>query len=179
MDTTARLQVDYVYDPGVDDTLDWQIRSLLGLCFPGPLFRHKRYNKELPAHRWIVRENEHLLMAHAALHDKRIATPAGERRVGGVAEVCVHPHHRGRGLVKLLLDAMHHWMDAQGFDFALLFGKPEVYGSSGYRPVANPIRYFDVNQNAWIERTIPSAQVRARDGAAWPAGRIDLGCPMF
>ena len=39
------------------------------------------------------------------MHDKKIGTTAGEFAIGGMAEMAVHPDFRGRGLVKLMLNA--------------------------------------------------------------------------
>lgn len=123
----------YVYDPTVDDALDEALRRLLSCCFSVPVLRRQRFNYELPAHRWILFETDGDPFAHVAVHDKHIGTPDGDVRVGGVAEVCVHPSRRGQGHVRTLLESAHAWMRQQGMAFSILFGRPEVYGGSGYR----------------------------------------------
>ena len=171
--------MEHVPDRQVDEALDAQLRRLLTTCFPGPMFLAKRYNAELPAHRWIVRDGPDRLVAHAALHDKQVGTGVGDIRIGGVAEVCVHPDHRGRGTVRSLLDAVHAWILEARIPAALLFGKPEVYGSSGYRTVPNPFRFQDPAAGGWVCRPVSYAMVRCFGSATWPEGVIDLRCPLF
>ena len=58
----------YLPDAAVDGARDAELRALLSLCF-GDGFRHKRYTFEMPAHRWLVRE-EDKFVGHLAVHDK-------------------------------------------------------------------------------------------------------------
>jgi predicted N-acetyltransferase YhbS len=172
-------EVAYVYDPSVTEDLDWQLRVLLTACFPGPMFRHKRYNAELPAHRWIIRAEDGSLVAHVAAHDKHIRVGDQPLRVGGIAEVCVHPAYRGRKFVGLLLEAAHAWMRAEGIPFSILFGHEQVYRSKGYALVTAPCRMFNAGKAEW-EITSPSHfLVRPIADATWPPGLVDLRCPAF
>jgi len=82
-------RVEYIYDPSVDDDLDWQLRILLSKCFKDPIFRVRRFNNELPGHRWVIGDEEGAPVAHAAVHDKRIGSTGGEFHVDAVAEVCI------------------------------------------------------------------------------------------
>ena len=93
-------------------------------------------------------------------------------RIGGVAEVCVARGRRGCGLAKQLLATIDDWLRADGVPFAVLFGRPEIYRSSGYTPITNPLR----------PRRFPfsrKAMVKVLADEAWPAGLIDLRGPGF
>ncbi len=178
MDQPADPPILYLPDSQVDADLDRQLRELLTLCFGGTGFRDKRYHNELPAHRWLVRAEDGALRAHIAAHDKCFGSAAGDLRCGGVAEVCVHPGFRGRGWVRRLLAAVHAWARREDIPFCFLVGQTEVYSSSGYRPVTNPLRYVDKNGRTVIT-PVENAMVRLMGGLPWPEGEIDLRGPRF
>jgi len=171
--------VEYVYDPSVDEELDRQLRVLLTTCFPGTLFQNKRYNCELPMHRWIIRDEAGLPVAHVAVHDKWIGSATGKIHVGGVAEVCVHPDHRGKKHVAALLSPAHKWMQDQGMSFSVLFGNTKVYGSLGYANFHNSIRYYHMGRRAWVLKPDVHAMKLSLTDIKWPEGDIDLLCPLF
>ena len=66
---------------------------------------------------------------------QKLGTEIGDVAIGGVADVCVHPQYRGRGFVHQMLKVVHEWLSSHDFSFALLFGDPRVYASSGHVPV--------------------------------------------
>ena len=49
-----------------------------------------------------------------------------------IGSVCTHPDFRKRGLVRQVLTESIDWMEREGFNWSLLFGKEEVYGGSGW-----------------------------------------------
>ena len=172
--------IQFIEDTAVDAALDRQLRELLSLCFTGPVnevFRDRRYFKEPPRWRWFVPGNP--LIAHIAVHDKIIGTTAGDVRIAGIAEVCVHPDHRGHGWVRQLLAAAHPWLAAQGIPFAMLFGLAKHYSSSGYRNVNNPLRHFDADKKIWKTESFDNVMVRSFGAQEWPAGLVDLRGPTF
>lgn len=160
----------YLPDEQVDETLDAELRTLLSLCF-GKEFEHKRYAYEMPPHRWLVRDKG-VLVAHVAVHDKTFQS--GEKRVPflGVAEVCVAPNYRGRGLVKIML--RHAEARLGSVPFAVLLGDPEVYGSSGYRTVGNV--YFP-HEGTGQPNT--GVMVKALRSQLWLAGKVTIEGPPF
>lgn len=186
------ISVQYIADDEVSISLDRELRSLLTTCFTrtqDDVFRHRRYWKEPPAHRWIMRSAEGDLVAHVAAHDKTCAVSphgagSGELRIAGIAEVCVHPSSRRRGYVKEILGVSHHDLERMEFDFAALFGNPEVYRSSGYLLANNPVQYYSDTDGT--EETV---RFDGREGSAflwrpvcrsdWPKDVIDLRGPRF
>ena len=174
--------IEFIEDAVVDAALDRQLRTLLALCFTKPcdtVFRDRRYFHEPPRWRWFVRGAPAELIAHIAVHDKLIGTTAGELRIAGIAEVCVHPQHRGRGLVRDLLAAAHPWLAAHDIPVAMLFGDKKVYASSGYRNIANPIRSRNPETGTWVVATSDWAMVKPLQNYNWPAGVVDLRGPTF
>jgi ribosomal protein S18 acetylase RimI-like enzyme len=199
----ARPPITRLRDEEVSDSLDRELRNLLSICFTKPedeVFRRRRYWKEPPTYRWIMRNAGGDLIAHAAAHDKLIRvrgsvpgageseprageTPT-ELRVAGMAEVAVHPAARGMGHVKELLGVAHPALERMGFDFALLFGRRAVYRSSGYRIADNPIHYYDDKAGEWkTERfNLPEEgclMYRPLNRTDWPRGTVDVGGHRF
>jgi len=176
------MHFEYLEDRNVDAALDAELRNLLSTCFTGKInevFHHQRFFSEMPAHRWLARDSEGKLVAHLALHDKTIGTTAGDLRVGGIAEVCVAPSHRGQGLVRRLLTLSDEWMVAQGVPFSTLFGNQGVYSSSGYRQVDNPLRHLIPSTGVWREEPLAGFLIKPLGSVAWPSGLIDLRGPKF
>jgi predicted N-acetyltransferase YhbS len=167
-------------DSEVDDALDAELRALLCACFTKPedrVFETRRYFTEPPAHRWLALDGERLV-GHVAAHDKQVGSTHGDLRVLGVAEVCVAPTHRRMGLTRLMLEALHQFGVANAFDFAVLFGRAELYASSGYLPITNTIRVTPPEGPARIA-IHEEAMCRALSGTGWPKGPIDLRGPVF
>ena len=174
--------IEFIEDAAVDAALDRQLRELLSLCFTKDVdvvFRERRYFHEPPRWRWFVRGAAGELIAHIAMHDKRIGTTAGELRIAGIAEVCVHPQHRGQGLVRDLLATIHEWLAAHGIPLSVLFGDKKHYASSGYRNVSNPLRYLKPETGAWVVESSDWVMVKPLANLEWPAGLVDLRGPMF
>ena len=90
---------------------DHELRRLLLASFPyATALLTRRYIREVPAHRWLVRSSSGELIAHTAAHDKFISAGSRGIRIGGIAEVCVAYHSRGTGLVGRMLNEAHAWM---------------------------------------------------------------------
>lgn len=169
--------IENIADLEVGPELDRELRELLVLCFPDtPQFREHRHFLEPPLHRWMIRDGG-MLVGHVCLHHRIIGTPRQDLRIGGIAEVCVRPTHRGRGLVRQMLKAVHEW--DRSSDFQMLFGKEEVYRSSGYRTVHNPLRHLDLEHNQWITKPLAGTMIRPSAKSDWPDGIIDLRGPVF
>lgn len=168
-------KIQYIADLDVDDRLDRELRELLSTCFTKPqdyVFKERRYFNSMPAHRWIIRGEDGALAAHLAVHERVLTTDTFSCPVGGLAEVCVHPSHRGRGYVRLLVAEAHGWMRENGYAFGALFGDPRYYSSSGYVAVTN--LYCDVpDGNGRLSRQrAEGALVVSLAGVAWPKADV-------
>lgn len=160
----------YLPDDAVDGALDAELRALLSLCF-GDEFKHKRYAFEMPAHRWLVREQDKLV-GHLAVHEKTFEYDGTGVPFIGIAEVCVAPSHRGRGFVRAMLgEAERHF---SAVPFAILLGDPKVYGSSGYRPVGNV--YLPFKDTA---EPNPGVLVKPLGSSPWPRSAVVIEGPPF
>lgn len=170
-------QVEYLPDKTVDNALDLEIRGLLTACFTKPedvVFQDRRYFREPYPHRWVIREENNAIVAHIGVHDKEVETGDDRHRIGGIAEVCVHPDYRGKGYVRMMLTRIHSWLSEHGFVFTVLFGNPQVYASSGYVQVSNLIH--GGGEEGWKP---VKAMVRDLSETPWPGGDVRLRGPTF
>ena len=175
------MEVEYLADASVDAPLDAQIRGLLTLCFTKPqdiVFKDHRYFREPYPHRWVIRDTQETISAHVGVHEKTVEASGRTFPIGGIAEVCVHPEFRGRGYVKRMLACVHDWLIRHDFDFAVLFGKPDVYLSSGYIEVNNLI-HDDVTAEGENCTSQSPAMVRPLSDTPWPDGQVYLPGPKF
>lgn len=169
-------KVEYVPDRDVDAEMDRALRKLLTTCFTKKqdvVFRHRRYFVDPYPHRWVIRDPGGRLVAHTGVHEKCVVAADRVYRVGGIGEVCVHPDCRGRGYVKLMMNTIHEFLTEREFDFSILFGDQDVYGSSGYRPVSN--LYVAEKPNAKPnERKAVTGLIRELGDRPWPETDVIL-----
>ena len=167
-------RIEYLADACIDAAQDRELCGLLSTCFTGPVnevFKTQRYFHEP----WVIRDERGALVAHVGVHEKLVEAGGESHRFGGIAEVCVHPDYRGRGYIKEMLAVIHDWQARHGFVYSILFGKPEVYGSSGYVAVENVYCRAAVDQAP--KRM--TALVKELAGAPWPAAAAHLQGLMF
>lgn len=167
-------KVQYLPDDRISVAQDYELRELLTTCFRKPqdwIFRERRYFCEPYPHRWVIRDDAGAVVAHIGVHDKRVEAGGRTYRIGGIGEVCVHPRHRKKGYVRLMLQVIHPWMAQHGFDFAVLFGDSRVYGSSGYRVVNN---LFKETEPGKERKPIGAAMIHELSATPWPEGEVIL-----
>jgi predicted acetyltransferase len=165
--------VEYMKDEMLDEEIDRQLRVLLSSCFVGEhnaMFAHQRFCREMPQHRWMVREPGRII-AHVASHERKIWSGDTMFAIGGIAEVCVHPDHRGKGLVKKMLMETHEWLRVRNVPFAVLFGAESVYSSSGYFVVHN---VYTGDNSMETRQLSDHAMVAELLSVKWPEGDMDL-----
>lgn len=164
--------VTYISDVGVDAMQDREIKGLLTTCFTKPedvVFQTRRYFKEPYPHRWVILNAKGDLAAHIGLHEKMVESGGLTYRIGGIAEVCVHPEARGKGYVRIMLREIDAWQAQQGFAFSMLFGDPNVYGSSGYVEVGNLV--YGGEDEGWTPAT---GMIKPLALTPWPTGVVKL-----
>lgn len=173
--------VEYLPDALVDAATDENIRNLLTTCFTGPndaVFKERRYFREPYQHRWVIRNELSLIIAHIGVHQKHVESNGTIYRIGGIAEVCVHPEFRGQGFVRIMLDSAHKWLIRHPFDFAVLFGNIKIYKSSGYMQVKNLWMDADPADES-KPRQHAAALVKELSNTPWPQGELYLPGPTF
>jgi GNAT superfamily N-acetyltransferase len=95
-----------------------------------------------------------------------------------VAEVCVAPAHRGSGISKRLLQSIDQWLGSQVIDFAMLFGQPKLYKSSGYVLMRNRLQTENLLPWRW-NPFCGKPMIKTLSQRPWPLGAIDLRGPTF
>lgn len=77
-------------------------------------------------------------IAYVGLTERIIGVDNHDMRVAGIGFVCVHPDHRGKGLMKSAMRIIHTRAEGLGLPFVLLWtGTPDVYASLDYRHPVN------------------------------------------
>jgi predicted N-acetyltransferase YhbS len=177
--SSGDISIDHRLDSEISAVEDHDLRRLLLTGFPyETALLTRRYIREVPAHRWLVRSPSGELIAHTAAHDKLIFVGGHQLRIGGIAEVCVAHHFRGRGLVHKMLAQAHAWMQSEAIPFSMLFGQPRVYTSSGYIIIPNPI----LSGNSLVSHWNPfkgKPMIHPLTTQRWPPGPVDLRGPSF
>lgn len=128
--------------------------------------------------RWFIR-NDSKIIANAAVHDKVFLSDGKHIPIAGVALVCVRPEFRGKGLVRQLLAEVHNWAKTKNYPFAFLFGKNEIYRSSGYIQCTNQFKYLNHIENTEEVKPIETARYHPLKNQPWPKSTIDLQGPVF
>ncbi len=170
-------KIEYLPDHSVNDVVDKELRGLLTTCFTKPediVFRDRRYFAEPYPHRWVIRNGRGAIVAHIGVHEKHVEAEGQTYRIGGIAEVCVHPDYRGKGYVHMMLQSIHNWLCEHNFVFAVLFGNPRVYCSSGYVQVEN--LFYSGGQSGWKQ---VQGMVKQLSVTPWPGGDVYLPGPKF
>jgi GNAT superfamily N-acetyltransferase len=154
-----------------------EVRALLEHALPGiDLEDYERRHADRVV---LVRVNGELA-SHAAFLDRVITVGGAGVHVVGVGGVATHARYRGRGLARLAIDtALVEARRADGVAFGLLMCPDALvpyYTSLGWQHADAPMT---CQGRSGPERLPYPAMVRSLDGAAWPAGAIDLLGPRF
>lgn len=128
----------------------------------------------------IIREAGRVI-AHAAVVPRTIRTSAGEMTVLGLARVCSDPSMRGRGLGKIVSQAVFALVDDGTFPFSLFQTSEPVrpfYERLGACAIDNRIidsTACDKTKPPFTDRVV----MRYPNGDGWPEGEIDLCGPGY
>lgn len=183
MECAAGLTLEHWVEPAISKEDDASLRGLLAVSFTKPgdeIFVSRRWAHDPPSDRWVLRTKDGLLGAHAAVRVRPVTFDESERAsIGGVSEVCVHPALRRRGLVRILLEAVHAHLEELDVAWAVLFGDLAVYRSSGYVPATNELRFWDPRTLVWRTEAVPSLLVRTLGAVRFPGGQVDFHGVLF
>lgn len=180
MDITRTAECDLTPDQQAD------VQALQQLGFPGtPEFPTQRWwHTPLDAgEQWLGARLDGALIGSVRLLFRTIVTDGGELVVGGIANVCSHPDHRGEGAAKACMRAAEQVIATEA-DFGLLMtggGVWKFYQSLGWQVVDNHM----------IHRQTDGKDAPGHNGsddynmicpgrltlADWPAGEININGP--
>jgi predicted N-acetyltransferase YhbS len=160
------------------DDWDERLRKILTTCFVRQAkFATQRFNNEMPRRRWMLLDESDSICAHVATHEKSFLLNGGaSHKYVGIAEVCVLPEHRRKGIVKSLLALVHeYYQQEQGFEYSVLMGEPEIYSSSGYVKSGGNIYLSEHDEQPARHPMIRVLQ----SSVTVPTDRINLNCASF
>ena len=78
-----------------------------------------------------------------------------------------------------MLSEIHEWAKQKNFSFAFLFGRHEIYQSSGYIQCKNEIKIIDHLSNTTEIKRIESTHYYPLKNESWPESLIDIQGPKF
>ena len=172
-----RLRV--LQESEIDAELDAAIKQSLVACFPNnrdAFSRSRACRGTEPAFTVVIQDADNVI-AHATVVD-RVIKAAGERlRVAGVANVCVLPEHRGKGLSDRVLIVATQEARRQDFDCGLLFTGENIkklYARNGWVQITGQ-RFIRIEDGGEIE--IPAENVKMYyplKRRNFPAGMVHL-----
>jgi len=156
-----------------------KLRELLQLSFPMlKCFTTSPYWMEPPHYRWLIR-NQDKIIANICVIDKAFLSGSNGISIAGIAYICIHPKFRRRGLVKNMLTEIHDWARNKGYPFAFLFGRTEIYQSSGHIKSKNEFKYVNHRNNMEEVKQIDYALHALLQEEPWPESLIDIQGPRF
>jgi predicted acetyltransferase len=171
--------IEFYNESDIADLDNKKLMELLQICFPMlPCFLTNRFYVERSDFRWVVR-SEDKIIANAVVHDKIFLSDNKRISIAGIAGVCVHPDYRGRGLLRQMLSEVHTWARNRHYSFAFLFGKNEIYRSSGYIQCNNEFKFINHRNNIEEIKQIETAHYFSLGNKSWPTSLIDIQGPMF
>lgn len=132
------MQLRILKEPQISAKLDIAIRQTLGICFPrgSDAFWQSRACKGIRPMFTVVIQDADTVIAHLAVIDRIIKAGVQQFRVAGVANVCVLPEHRGKGLSDQILNAAMQEAGKGQFECGLLFtgeNIKRVYARNGWQ----------------------------------------------
>ncbi|NLH16886.1 MAG: GNAT family N-acetyltransferase [Phycisphaerae bacterium] len=175
------MEIRILEESQIDPMTDAAVRGVLAECFPhySRLFstsRHWRGNVPLFT---AIAVDKSSVVACSVVIDRTIRIGARPVRVAGVGNVCALPAYRGKGIVDRILLAAMEVAAEQGFEWGMLFCRPEilkVYERTGWQPCMDRrfVRTDSVTGKS-VEMPADHGKMFLRIGyRPLPAGDIDL-----
>ena len=180
MDVTCTIECD------LSDRMAEDIRQLQQAAFPTAeeFLTQRWWHTPLSDDEcWVGARTDGKLIGSVRLLFRTITTPAGERVVGGLGNVCSHPDYRGQGAASACMRAAAEVIEREA-DFGFLFcgdGVLRFYEHLGWQVVDNDVRYQLHDEDAASQARAPHGHAMAHPGRRsmddWPKGEIDLNGP--
>ncbi len=133
-------EIRIYYEEAFPSDLDAVVRRNLCLYLPAgaETFKNSRSWRGSSPFFSVVSLDDGDVTGHVGVVDRRLRVGGTECRAAGVQNVFVRPPERGTGLSAMLLGLAMREAEARGFDFGLLFCKPQlakVYTPMGWQRV--------------------------------------------
>ena len=161
----------------IDETLDTAIKQSLAKCFPDieDIFLQTRaYRNNVPLYTVILQQKD-IVCDHLAVVERTIAADNDKYRVAGVANVCVLPEYRNKGLSDKILQAATEEAQKYDFDFGLLFTNKKItyiYARNGWLEIQGQ-KFLCTDQGKKLEVSSDKMYYPLKC-EKFPSGTIDL-----
>ncbi|AEE53578.1 GNAT family N-acetyltransferase [Haliscomenobacter hydrossis] len=153
------------------------ISALLQECFP-QYPSGRTHFRQLPQFRILATAEDGTLIGHIAVEHRMVNNAGQLLRVFGLADVCVSPDYRDKGLGANLLDYSTTLAQNTGIDALLLIAhEPEFYLKNDFLAVENECKWLFVQGDQTLgvlNRHIKGLMVKMLNGEPWRAGQLDL-----
>lgn len=172
------MQLRILNENQVDEKVDAAIKKTLAICFPNDVeefSRTRAFEGNVPLFSVYIEDSDKVL-AHLAIMDRTVIVGGESVRVAGVANVCVLPEYRKKGLSDMILKAAMEEAMRRHFDFGLVFtgGRiKKVYARNGWIDI--PGREFITTRDGkQIELPAQTRMYYPLKKKVFPPGTVDL-----
>ena len=174
------MKIDLVAETALTTVDDRAIADLIAASFNTD-FGGRSFYKQRHHLRILAYDNG--LIGHMALCLRAIRLGRDLVDIAGLAEVCTHPAHRGKGVATKMLETAISAADATLAEYLVLFGDAPLYAANGFVRQSNKMT-FAVMDDAWTRGlktdTDDGLMVLPLRQSAWPrSAALDLLGPVF
>ncbi|KPB06699.1 hypothetical protein AAV98_00275 [Bacillus sp. CHD6a] len=156
------------------------MQELLLNCFEEVYPKERIYYKQLPHFRYLVFNDEDILVAQVGL-DYRVMNLNGKPvNVLGVIDLCVLKEYRSNGLGSTLLTEVEKFSKNKLIDFLLLFAdNKNLYLKNGYRSVKNKCKWLMIDNESHSSLGLGNEEInelliKEIGNVKWHNGELDL-----
>jgi GNAT superfamily N-acetyltransferase len=176
------ITVIRVAEAGISADRSKQLQSLLQASFRG--YPGRSYFKLPPHFRYLAMTGSGEVAGQAGVELRVIRVGGTVARTFGVADLCVAPGQRSRGLAGRILVEVTGFAQDCGMAFVILFADDErLYARHGWARVTNRCSWVRIDNHVTLGLAGPAdtgaMMVKATGARPWPEGDVDLLGHLF
>ena len=153
------------------------IATLLQRCFP-QFPAGRTHFRQLPHFRVLAHNEAGQLCGHLAVEHRMVNNAGQLYRIFGLADVCVHPDERTKGLGTNMLTFLAQLAREAEIDALLLIAHdPEFYLKNDFLAVDNDCKWLFIQGDQTLgvlNRKIAGLMVKTLREQTWAPGQLDL-----
>ena len=175
------MKIERIEELQLSKSDDAAIATLLGGAFETD-FGQRSFFQQRHHLRLLMREKE-TVIGHMAISIRAIRMGNTVLTVAGLGDVATDINYRGQGIATQLMHRAIQEVKSSQCAFFLLFGNRPLYAASGFKPVANKVRYtslIGVKTGEVVEISDSGLMVMPLGSALWDeTAVIDLAGHAF